>query len=298
MATKLDSTTPGANMWVRILVCIFAGLLLLVTSLGLWAKNNVFDSARFSEHVVAAVQSEPVRGAIGTIVADRLYQDRPILGRVLAQPTENLVSTLLLNERFGSILDTLAGRLDERLFHGRTNPVVIDASGFTSGIEALAATLRPEAELSLPQGDDAKIVLLESDTIPNFQRSAQVILALTPIAGLAFILLAIISWLRIASKLVYGKLAGVVLISSGVVLAALTSTVAAQLSLLAKNANQATILRSIYDEFTASLIVYQARLIWLGIFVLIVCYIIQYRANILHFARTASSSVAAATKKK
>lgn len=294
MAATVSSTSKG-NVWARLAVCIVAGLLLLTASLGFWAKNNVINSQRFSDHVVNAVHTEPVRTAIGSAVAERLYQDRPVLGRLLSDPTKNLVSSLLLNERFSSILDNMANRLSERLFHGKTNAVVIDASGFTGGIEALAAVLRPEGELSLPQGDDAKIVLLEADTIPNFQPAAQAILVVTPLAALALVILAVAAWLMSASKLIYGKLTGLVLVATGVTMIVLTSTAASQLSLMAKNANQAVVLQSIYDEFTMSLASYQYWLIWTGIAILAISYLIQYRATIGSYARSAGTAVSSAT---
>lgn len=277
--------------WTHIGVSFLACLLLLVASLGIWAKNNFFNSQQFSNHVVAAVQEQDVRNAIGSSVSSKLYDGKPVLGRVLGQPTENLVSSLLVNDRFSSVLYNISDRLNERLFHGKTNDVVIDISGFSAGIKSLAATLRPDAEVNLPEGEDARIVLINGSAIPNLQKTAQVVLFITPVALLSLLILATISWLRIRRKSVFFKYAGIVAIATGVVLAIVTQTASAQLSLLAKNANQAVILGAVYDEFVASLQTYQTWLIVGGITTLVVRVIILRRAQIADWSQNAGKKL-------
>lgn len=274
--------------WQHIIFSLIAGLLLLVSSLGIWAKNNVFNSEQFSKHVVTAVQQDDVRQAIGSSVASFLYTDRPVLGRVLSQPTENLVSSLLVNDRFSSVLYNLSDRLNERLFHGKTNDVVIDISGFTEGIKALAATLRPETELNLPEGDAARITLINGSAVPDLQKTGQVVLIVTPISLLALLLLVCVSWLRMRSKADFFKYAAIVALSTGIVLTVLTQTASAQLSLLAQNANQAIILGSIYDEFVASLRSYQTWLIVIGIITIIIRELILRRTQLASWSQSAS----------
>ncbi len=283
-----QTSTPQARpiSWQHIVFCLVAGLLLLIASLGIWAKNHLFDNQRFSEHIVSAIQKEEVRQTIGGGVASKLYADRPVLGRVLSEPTENLVASLLINDRASSLLNTVASRFNERLFHGRTNDVVIDISTFSEGITTIASTLRPGTEINLPEGDNARITLVNASAIPNLQKASQVLLIVTPISIILLLGLTVISWLRLSNPLEFIKLAGIVLLSTGIVLVVLTQTAAAQLSLLAQNANQAIVLSAVYDEFIGSLQSYQTWLIILGVGLIIANVGVRYyQVNVVKVTR-------------
>lgn len=268
----------------QVLVGVVAGLLLLVATFAYWARNNIYNTQRFTDQITTAVQDEQTRQAIGAEVAGELYTNRPIAGRLLTKPTESLISSLLTNDKFSGILDTMATRLNERLVHGRNNAVVVDISGFAPTINSIAESLAPDADVQLPTGDAARIVLLKPDTIPNLQPAGRVILAIAPLALLALIVLTIISFIKARSKLTFFKVAGIVLLSVGAILQLILSTATAQLSLQAQNANQATILESVYTQFTDSLQSYTLGLIWAGILLLLGVIVIHYRQNIKQFA--------------
>lgn len=282
VAVPAESKKPVDKNSVKtqVLVGVLAGFLLLVATFAYWAKNNIYNTERFTDQITAAVQDEKTRTAIGSEVSAQLYKDRPIAGRLLSKPTESLVASLLTNDKFSGILDTMATRLNERLVHGRNNAVVIDISGFSSSITAIGAAVAPDTEINLPTGDDAKIVLLKPDTIPNLQPSGRVILAVAPLTLLALIVLTILSWLKTRNKMDFIKVAGVVVLSVGAILQLILSTAASQLSLMAQNTNQAIILDSVYGQFTHSLQGYTYGLMWAGVFLLAIVVIVHYRTQV------------------
>jgi hypothetical protein len=294
MTAKQVAETPqtrASSVKLQVLVGVVAGLLLLVTTFSYWARNNIYNTQRFTAQITAAVEDPATREAIGAEVASNLYKDRPIAGRLLTKPTESLISSLLTNDRFSGILDNLATRLSERLIHGRNNPVVIDVSGFSSGITAIATIVAPDTQISLPTGEDAKIVLLRADAVPNLQPSGRVVLAVAPLALLSLAVLTIVSWFKSRSKLEFLKVAGIVLLSTGVILLLLLSTATAQLALMAQNANQATILESIYTQFTDSLQTYTYGLMWAGTGLIALSAIITHRTTIVGFFKNAWSRI-------
>lgn len=289
MVKKSDTSVPlkvldKGSLKAQVLVGLTAGVLLLVATFAYWAKNNIYNTERFTQQIVAAVQDEKTRTAIGAEISSQLYADRPIAGRLLSSPTQSLISSLLTNDKFSGILDTMASRLNERLVHGRNNAVVVDISGFSSAITAIGSAVAPDTEINLPTGEAAKIVLLKPDVVPNLQPAGRVILALAPITLLALIVLTIISFIKTRRKLDFFKVGGIVLVSVGAILWLILSTATAQLSLLAQNTNQATILESVYNQFTHSLQSYTNGLIWAGVLIIVAVVVVRNRQPIKQFA--------------
>ena len=262
-----QQTHPKKHNSLVVFLSGLAVVLLLVITFGTWAKNNLYNTEVFSDHVVSAVQTEPVRNAIAAGVTDKIFADFPVAERLLANTVESFISSQLATERAGNILDKVASNLQERAIRGKDTPVVIDISGFTSTIASIREAVAPDAEpkFELPQGDDARIVILNGDEIPSLQNAGMVMLAILPLAMLGLVVLAIVSWFKVGRKPRYFKIVGTVLLITGTLVLIFTNTTSAQLSLLANNSNQAIILEAVYNEFIGNLQRFQSILIGTGL---------------------------------
>lgn len=283
---------PMKHNALAVLLAGVAVVLLLIITFTSWAKNNLYDTEAFSNHVVTAVQSEEVRNAIASGVTEELYDDNPILGRLLSNTTKSFISSQLASDTAGNILDEVATRLQERAIRGNNEPVVIDISGFTSTLASIRDTLAPdfEPEFELPQGDDARIVILKGDEIPSLKNAGVVMLAVLPFAMLGLITLTIVSWFKVGSKPRFLKITGIVLVVTGTLVLIFTNTTTAQLSLIANNANQATILEAVYTEFIASLRSFQSILIGSGLAIIVLTALYERRSQIGDFAKKVRKS--------
>lgn len=278
---------PKKHNALMVFLAGIAVVLLLIITFGTWAKNNLYNTETFSTHVVTAIQTEEVRNAIASGVTDKLYDGRPVLSRLLSNTTESFISSQLATERAGNILDKLASKLQERAIRGKDTPVVIDISGYTATLASIRETIAPDADpqYSLPQGDDARIVILNGDEIPSLKNAGVVMLAVLPFAMLGLIVLFIVSWFKVGRKTRLFKITGVVLLITGTLILIFTNTTAAQLSLIASNANQAVILQAVYTEFVGNLQRFQSILIGTGLAIIVMASLYDRRSQIGSFAK-------------
>lgn len=278
---------PKKHNALAVFLAGIAVVLLLIITFTTWAKNNLYDTEVFSDHVVTAVQTESVRNAIASGVTDKLYDGRPVLSRLLSSTTESFISSQLATDRAGNILDKVASKLQERAIRGKDTPVVIDISGYTSTLASIRETIAPDADpqFTFPQGDDARIVILNGDEIPSIKGFGMVMLTVLPFAVLGLIVLFIVSWFKVGRKTRLFKISGVVLVITGSLMLIFTNTTAAQLSLIANNANQAVILEAVYNEFVGNLQRFQSVLLGAGFAIIVMASLYDRREQMGAFAR-------------
>jgi hypothetical protein len=249
----------------------------MTASLTIWIRNNIYNSQHFADTLVSAITTESSRTAIAGQITDKVYENRPIAGRVLADPTQNVIESLLKNDRFSNVLTTVATKVNQRITTGNTSAIVIDISSFSTVINAVKQVIAPTADFTVPTGDAAKITLLKANALPDIHRFGQFLLILLPITLLGLAALAIATWVKIARKATWFKLVGLVFVISSVLLITFNYTGGSLLSSYAQTPNESIILQNIYSAFTVNFEHFQYMLGSIGVVLVAFGYSVERR---------------------
>lgn len=206
------------------LVAALAGFFLLIANSGYWVNRYVFNENKFSQIAVTSILSSDSRQAIAEGVSTKLYENRPIAKRVLAEPTTSIVNGILGSPRLQAPLTDLVKRINVRMTSKTQPEVALDLSGVKSTLSQFIGTVNnatPNNDISFsPDNIPDKIVIIKSDNLPNLYNYSVAILWLSPITLIAGLLLMILPyiWWRNRYKTIMTTQAIMLFIVGGVAL--------------------------------------------------------------------------------
>lgn len=269
---KEQTAKKPVNRWLRYGLLTLFTLIFMAACLGLWTKNNIYNSQQFAENIQSSLAQSSSRDAIAAEVTDKLYENRPIAQRLLSEPTKNTVSSLLATQRFENLTGKLAENLNKRMVRGNTQAIKIDISGFTSVASAIQQAVSPNTQINLPQGEAASITIVKENTLPNLKKPGQILLPLNPFLFLALIAGFIVSFVTYINKKQWLRDVGVVAIAASAILITFLYSISSYVSTFAANANQAILVQNVIDSFTGRLSSFLSNVLIVGILAWLIGY--------------------------
>lgn len=250
-----------------IITGVIAALFLVIANSGLWVNRYVFNETAFSEVAVGAITSESSRNAIATGVANNIYQGRPLVGRVLAEPTTDIVEGLLGSRQAERALTATATRLNIVLTSKEQENITLDLTGVKSALTKLAGVTNDRSTERLdPDRIPENIVILDSSKLPNLYGYATAMLIISPLALIAAVVL--LAWPYIKKRADWERIIrvqGAILIAAGL-LAELLGPIFRPITLsVATEPAQRTVLANLYDAFIVTFNMQTLGLIALGL---------------------------------
>lgn len=266
MSGRSTSKKPTRTFSVKkILIMVVTVVVIMLLSLMVWAKNNIYDSQRFSTTLVSTIKTEETRQAVAGELTDQVFSGRPVAQRLLSQPTQSVVSSLLVNDRFNQLLTKMVANISQRMTLGKTEAIQIDISGFSNGIKAVQQAIAPDTQLNLPTGDAAKITIVKANTLPNLHKPGQLLMLVTPFLALALLAFIVITLFSSQQKSLWLRDSGIVLIASSAILLTLVYSIASYLSTMAQDQNQQIIIQNIFGALVQRFQDFETKILFIGI---------------------------------
>ncbi len=179
------------------IITIFAGFFLLVANSGYWVNRYIFNEQKFSQIAVSSILSSDSRQAIAEGVSEKLYENRPIAKKFLAEPTTNIVNGILGSPQLQKPLTELVKRINVRMTSKTQPEVALDLTSVKTMLSQFVGTVDKVSNKDVsfnPENIPDKIVVIKSDNLPNLYNYSVAILWLSPITLIAGLLLMILPY--------------------------------------------------------------------------------------------------------
>jgi hypothetical protein len=177
------------------IIFIAIGLCLFVTNSAIWFNQNIFNTNQFTAVATEAIVSPSSRLATAKGITNKIFENRPLLLRVLDDTTTKIVSGLLDTAAAHAVMSESITRLHTVITSEDPQPIVINLVSFKAVLSRIASVIdQPAAENSVNIEDipDA-IVLLNPENLPNIYQMGATLMWLGPLLGL--IALGLLLWL-------------------------------------------------------------------------------------------------------
>jgi hypothetical protein len=165
-------------------------ILLMLTSL--WLNRVIFNTERFTDITVNAFSEPSSREAVGSLVASRVFENKPVLKATLSDRLSGYVSGLLASEAAKTSVNRLA-REGQLLFTSpQKDPVILELSTLKPIIaSAQELVQKDETQRRLNVGDiPDSITIVDTSELPNFHTAAVYVHIAGPLSLLAVLTLA------------------------------------------------------------------------------------------------------------
>lgn len=134
------------------LVFVIAGLTSLLALVSAYCSSQLLDSSRFSERVVAVIQSDDVRQSLAHELTTRLVDDSDsFLVRSSASLVENSISSAMDSPELATVLETSVRHLHQSAFSDRGGEVILSLTEFLDQTEAIVQKVAPEVRFENTQ---------------------------------------------------------------------------------------------------------------------------------------------------
>ena len=242
-----------------------AVILVMLSTLTLFVSSQIYDSEKFAENATAALTSEVAREAIAKEVTSELLSEQSLIAqKLLSEPLESIIASMLNSEAFSGVFSNLSGNLHGFIISKDFEPITIDIGSITSSLDSIVSTIKPDNELNLAQYEEEEIILLENAELPPFKTISNILMIMGPLLMLTVVVGAIVTFRRIQDKRDLLKYSGQVLMISGVLLLILTLTSGNLLTISITDPERSIILREIYNSFISNFRTLQILMVAFG----------------------------------
>jgi hypothetical protein len=162
------------------------GLFLLVANSALWFNQNIFNANQFNQIANEAITSPSSRDALARGITNRIFENRPLLLRVLDDTTIKIISGLLDSQVARAVTNESINRLHTVMTSNNPQPIAINLVSFKAILSRIASVVdQPAAENAVNIQDiPDTIVLLSPENLPNVFSMGATLLWLGPLLGI------------------------------------------------------------------------------------------------------------------
>lgn len=164
---------PVPQTWKKVLggVLIALGALtFFLAQSSLWVSNSFFSEDNFVGTVEEVLKTEESRTAVANTIVHSALQNNPVAEQLIGKQTTALVAGLLGSDLVGQVFDRLAHRTYAYLTSSDRQDLVIDLTAVKDPLTTIVSIA--EKNFRDVKFDPAEIpdsiMLLESDTLPDF----------------------------------------------------------------------------------------------------------------------------------
>jgi cytochrome bd-type quinol oxidase subunit 1 len=228
--------------------------LLIIALTGFWLQRTFFNTERFTQIASTSIVSESSRQSIGTLVAERVFANRPALESIFSDRLSSFTAGILATDSAQKIIQTAAQEAQLLITSPRRDPVVLNLTSIKTAITGVQSiTQTPDAERRINIGDiPDSITLIDTSELPNVHNLAVYVLWLGPIS-LLIASIAIIWWILRATKkyrLRRVQIVFSVLIATAIIAVVLGPLIEPAFIAIGRDAASQTLLRNLYEAFT------------------------------------------------
>lgn len=208
------------NRYKSIFFLTLAGFLFLMAQTAFWVNQTIFDQKTFTEIVHSTITTEENRQSIATAVVNGALEDRPVAKRIIGDRASQLIAGLLGTDQAQQLYSAVINKTYTYLTSSDQQDIDIDLLAIKTPLTAivsLAETLGREVQID-PSNIPDSIVLIESDSVPDFYNYSQKLLWAGPILWLSS--LGLLSGYIYRGRRVYAKrvyIVGIVIIITSLV---------------------------------------------------------------------------------
>lgn len=183
-ASESKTAKPVSILAKTFWLSVLAGFLLLIANSAIWVNNYIFNEDNFSEVVTTAITSDSSRQAIAERVTNAAFEDRPVLKKVAGDVSTKIVSGLLATNQADAAISEVTRRLNVVITSNNPEPVAFDLTGIKGIVTQLvnvSASVGREPQID-PNNIPDQIVLLDTESLPNFYKVSVAFLWIAPLA--------------------------------------------------------------------------------------------------------------------
>ncbi len=247
---------------MRALLLVFA-VSFVVAQLAFFAERNLFDAARFADHVESALQQPDVRREAGTLLSEQIVRAEPDL--IAVEPVIRSVSEGVAGSAaFRAIVRGAAYQLHSSVFGAERDTFALTVTGAGLLVVQALEMQDPQAAAKVPEGIRSTLVSLSDGEFGK---------ALTDLAQIAE-KIGVLGWVALALALVSLALllapehdrrrrvraTGYTLAATGALVALALELARALVSAQAANDQAEAAVRGLWDEFFGSLLAFNVAL--------------------------------------
>jgi hypothetical protein len=259
-------TQPSGAHLAKMTLFFGTLMVLIITALtAFWLNRVIFDTDRFTSITVSAFSEESSRESVGNLIAERVFENRPLLRANLSEPLSNYIASFLATDTAQSGIERAAREAQLLFTSPRREPVVLELAEYKAIIATAQELVRPdesERRLNVEDIPDS-ITLIDTNQLPNFHQTAIVTHIVGPLSLIAALALAG-AWLIQGKRINLYKRSRILLlvvIASAIVAALIGPIVEPIFISVGSNAPSQTLLANFYTAFITP---YLNQALWLG----------------------------------
>lgn len=239
--------------------------LIIIALTAFWLNRVIFDTDRFTATTVSALSEESSRESIGNLVADRVFENRPLLRATLSEPLSEYVAAFLATERAQTGIERAAREAQLLFTSPRREPVELELTEYKAIIATAQEIVRPDETERRLNVDDIpdSITLVDTSQLPNFHQATIITHTVGPLSLIAALFLAGVWLVRGGRANLYqrSRILLLVVIASAAIAALIGPIVEPTFVSVGRDAPSQTLLANFYTAFTAPFL---TLTLWLG----------------------------------
>lgn len=243
---------------------MIAGLI-VISLTSLWLNRVIFNTERFTTVTTSVFAQQSSRDSVGSLIANRIFENRPLLRAALSSRLSSYISGLLASDTATASVNRLA-REGQLLFTSpRRDPVIIDLSGvkpIIASAQELVQKSEVEQRINVADIPDS-VTVIDTKALPNFHRSAVYTHLMGPLSLFGALVLSA-AWVNRGGKRNWYKrsrMLMLVVIASAIAALIIGPLAEPSFISLGRDAPSQTLLSNLYKGFITP---FRNQALWLG----------------------------------
>jgi hypothetical protein len=253
---KTKKATQPDKKYIAKMFLFFSALigLILISLTSIWLNRVIFNTERFTAVTTAAFSEPSSRESIGSLVASRVFEDRPLLRATLSERLSGYVASLLGTETAVNAVERLAQETQLLFTSPQRDPVVLDLSSIKPLVASAQELVRSDdsqRRLSVEDIPDS-ITIIDTTKLPNFHTASMYVHIAGAVALVLAILMGVYWIIRGGKQSIYKRSRIIMLV---IIAAAALAVVIGPLAepafvSLGRDAPSQSLLRNLYESYT------------------------------------------------